>query len=77
MPPGFLSGYFQPESDIVLVSKLRETMRSSPQSSQLVLRHHLLSGLADQRVGRYANFHENLIYARGYDHEDTLRLALM
>lgn len=77
MPDEFLNKYFEPESAIVSVSSIHEAMQTDPASSQSVLRHHLLSGLTERRVGLYSNFHENLIYAEGYDQAETIRLAFM
>ncbi|KDQ17068.1 hypothetical protein BOTBODRAFT_30455 [Botryobasidium botryosum FD-172 SS1] len=36
---------------------------------------HLLRGLSQSQVGLYSNFHTNAIYAFGYGHPETLRLA--
>ncbi|KAI0348335.1 hypothetical protein BDW22DRAFT_1350519 [Trametopsis cervina] len=77
MQDGFIEEYFEPESDIELVSSVADEIRSSPTHAQTILQRRLLSGITDSKVGIYSNFHENLVYARGYDHEETLRVAHM
>ncbi|EMD32601.1 hypothetical protein CERSUDRAFT_126709 [Gelatoporia subvermispora B] len=86
LPPGpprepdesFLEEYFEPQGSVEQVSDLSKRLKElGAQDAQLELQKALLAGLNDLGVGQYSIFHENAIYAYGYDDPVTRRLAFM
>ncbi|THG93647.1 hypothetical protein EW026_g7646 [Hermanssonia centrifuga] len=77
-PDGFLDKNFQPESAVQRVASLHAELSTvSSQRRCKILQNCLLSGLSDARIGIYSKYHEVMIYARGYDHPETIRNAFM
>ncbi|KAI0095023.1 RNA dependent RNA polymerase-domain-containing protein [Irpex rosettiformis] len=77
MPEDTVEKYFEPESAIELVSTVYDEVQSRPDRAQSIIQRRLLSGLTESKVGIYSKYHENAIYALGYDHPETLRIAYM
>jgi RNA-dependent RNA polymerase len=77
LPSTIVENYFEPETAIELVSSVHDEIESSPDLAQNSLQSRLLCGIAENNVGVYSKFHENAVYALGYDHDETLRLAHM
>lgn len=79
IPTGFLESYFEPESKTVTVNDLQNELQSANDAAgiNIILRKHLLHGLAPSSVGMYSVMHENAIYTLGYNSETTIRIAHM
>ena len=78
VPPDFKKDNFQPEGEIVMVEQLEELMLASKKAERsTILQRHLVSGVSVSRTGLYSMFHDIAMYKYGYDHENTLRIALM
>lgn len=77
MPEHIVEECFEPENTIESVSAVFDEVQASPRRAEDILHRRLLSGLTESKVGIYSNYHEIAIYALGYDHPETLRLAYM
>ncbi|OCH92984.1 hypothetical protein OBBRIDRAFT_863326 [Obba rivulosa] len=74
----FLADNFESQESIDKVHSLDSRIRGlGPRDAQVELQKTLLAGLNDLGVGQYSKFHENAVYAFGYDHPTTRRLAFM
>ena len=79
-PPNFLQNNFEDQGTIPQVSEMAadlEALVHDPEARRRRLQESLLTGLATAPVGQYSVFHENAIYAHGYDSFQAIRFAFM
>ena len=78
-PESFLKVNFEDQGKIQQVSALVTEMDQAVDSEarRRKLQEALLCGLTTAPIGLYSSFHENAIYMQGYNHPDTIRVALM
>ena len=79
MSKGFIKDNFESEGEIRQVHQLKKEIDAlntlSSLSATAALQRGLVTGLRENMVGKYSKFHENAIYAHGYDDPRTLDLA--
>jgi hypothetical protein len=75
--PSSVAAAFLPHNETV-GDFLQRTASDSPGQQVRKMQHFLFSALRDLSVvGKYSKWHLNSIYAQGYTHPDTIRLAYM
>jgi RNA-dependent RNA polymerase len=75
-PPDLMNN-FEPLDVVPTVGAVLQQMKQDDWERDIILRKHLLTGLAERRTGLYSKFHNNTIYQLGYDHPTTIRNAFM
>lgn len=75
-PPNFLEDHFDSEPEKVDAFHRRVSEMSSRERNHEVIKV-LLRALNDSKVGKYSNFHDNAVYAYGYDDPRSILLAYL
>ena len=76
-PDNFMSNFEPQDSVKSMTTVMDELETSGVEEGGSLLRHYLLTGLADVKTGLYSKFHENAIYKFGYGHRIAVRMAYM
>lgn len=75
-PPNFIEEHFDSEPEQVSSFHRRVAAMSSRERNHEVIKI-LLRALNDSKVGKYSNFHDNAVYAYGYDDPRAILLAYL
>lgn len=75
-PPNFIEDHFDSQPEKVAAFHHRVAAMSSRERNHEVIKV-LLRALNDSKVGKYSNFHDNAVYAYGYDDPRSILLAYL